>query len=281
MPKRATTLPLTLAPRPAGAQRPTRWLFDALRAEILEGRLHPGARLPATRDLAAQYRISRGTVVDAFERLRAEGYLVGSVGSGTRVNTVLPEDLLQAPRAAARRPRPVRPPARPLAAFARAVVQFRGYEPRSLRAFRANQPALDRFPITLWAQVSSRRLRRATHRAAARHGAAGLPPAAGGGGRLSPHLARRATARRGRWPSYRACRRRSTSSRAWFSTPATGCAWRTRATPARRVCSRRWAPRSSPCRWTPRGSCSTRGAWRGARLAYVTPRASVPARHRR
>jgi GntR family transcriptional regulator / MocR family aminotransferase len=31
-----------------------RWLYGALRQEILEGRLRPGTRLPATRDLAVE-----------------------------------------------------------------------------------------------------------------------------------------------------------------------------------------------------------------------------------
>jgi DNA-binding transcriptional MocR family regulator len=43
-----------------------RWLCWALRAEILEGRLRPGARLPATRDLARQYGLARGTIVNAL-----------------------------------------------------------------------------------------------------------------------------------------------------------------------------------------------------------------------
>lgn len=163
MPKRTTAFPLALAPRPDGALA-TRWLADALRTEILEGRLRPGARLPATRDLAEQHQLSRGTVVTAFDHLRSEGYVIGAVGSGTRVNEVLPEALLQVRRSAARRAVPLKlpTPTRPLAAFARRVTLFRGYEPRSLRAFRANQPALDLFPTTLWAQVAARRLRRAT-----------------------------------------------------------------------------------------------------------------------
>jgi len=161
MPRRATTLPLTLMPRPPGAPA-TRWLCDALRREILEGRLRPRMRLPATRDLAVQYGLSRGTVVGAFDQLCSEGYLIGTVGSGTRVNAVLPEDLLEARRAPGRRPLPLPPPARSLSAFARKVALFRGYEPRPLAAFRANQPALDLFPVTLWAQVAARRLRRAT-----------------------------------------------------------------------------------------------------------------------
>jgi len=163
MPKRVATIPLALPAKPAAAPV-TRWLFEALRSEILEGRLRPGARLPASRDLAAQYGLSRGTVVAAFERLRSEGYVTGAVGSGTRVHAVLPEALLRTPRTAAPAGRvpAVAPPARSLAAFARRATLFRGYEPRTLRAFRANQPALDLFPTTLWAQVAGHRLRRAT-----------------------------------------------------------------------------------------------------------------------
>jgi GntR family transcriptional regulator / MocR family aminotransferase len=165
MPKRTTALSLSLAPRPAGAAA-TRWLSDAVRAEILDGRLKPGARLPSSRDLAHQYGLSRGTVVGAFDQLRSEGYVVGRVGSGTRVNEVLPEDWLHIhpSRATNRRAEPVSPlpPLRHLSTFARRVNLFRGYEPRSLRAFRANQPALDLFPVTLWAQVAAHRLRRAT-----------------------------------------------------------------------------------------------------------------------
>ena len=54
----------------------------------------PGARLPSTRDLASQYGLARGTIVNAFEQLKSEGYVEGSVGSGTYVSKVLPEKLL-------------------------------------------------------------------------------------------------------------------------------------------------------------------------------------------
>jgi GntR family transcriptional regulator/MocR family aminotransferase len=138
-----------------------RWLCSALRTEILEGRLRPGARLPATRDLARQYGLSRGTVVSAFEQLEAEGYMEGSVGSGTYVNQVLPDDLLQVGRRAVRqqveRSRPRR-----LSDYGQRVGLFPMSPPRPTRAFRTDQPALDLFPTTLWAQLAARRLRRAT-----------------------------------------------------------------------------------------------------------------------
>src|SRR5579864_1715582 len=98
MAKKLSTLPLNLrGPKP---EMPLyRWLYEELRLTILAGRLHPGARLPATRDLAAQYGISRPTIVTAFEQLRSEGYVEGKIGSGTYVSKTLPDELLQAPRA--------------------------------------------------------------------------------------------------------------------------------------------------------------------------------------
>src|SRR6185503_12227692 len=86
----ALTLPSRDTRLPAG-----RWLCSALRAAILDGRLRPGARLPATRDLAARYRLSRGTIVAAFEQMKSEGYVTGRAGSGTYVSTVLPDSLLE------------------------------------------------------------------------------------------------------------------------------------------------------------------------------------------
>jgi GntR family transcriptional regulator/MocR family aminotransferase len=152
-------LPLMLGPRSTGTAA-SRWLYSAVRAEILAGRLRPGARLPSTRDLAAQYGLSRGTVVAAFENLKAEGYLRGMVGSGTRVNVVLPEELLHVSPTStgpqgARRTRPRR-----ISNYGRRVIPFPAAEAGPLRAFRANVPAVDLFPKALWATVTARRLRR-------------------------------------------------------------------------------------------------------------------------
>jgi GntR family transcriptional regulator / MocR family aminotransferase len=74
-----------------------RQLYDRLRAAILAGQLAPGARLPSSRSLAGDLGVSRNTVLGAFDQLVAEGYLVGRVGSGTRVAPTLPETLLHAP----------------------------------------------------------------------------------------------------------------------------------------------------------------------------------------
>ncbi|MFF1403138.1 PLP-dependent aminotransferase family protein [Streptomyces sp. NPDC058294] len=60
-------------------------LERALRNAVRDGRLAPGARLPATRRLAAELGISRGTAKAAYDQLVAEGYLTARQGSGTRV----------------------------------------------------------------------------------------------------------------------------------------------------------------------------------------------------
>src|ERR1017187_6851331 len=94
MAKQATAFDLALPPKDPGVPA-YRWLYGALRDEILHGHLRPGTGLPSTRDFARQYGFARGTIVNAFEQLKSEGYIEGSVGSGTRVSRVLPDNLLQ------------------------------------------------------------------------------------------------------------------------------------------------------------------------------------------
>ncbi|WP_199830676.1 PLP-dependent aminotransferase family protein [Streptomyces sp. MMG1533] len=76
-------------------------LERALRDAVRDGRLAPGARLPATRRLAVELGVSRGTVKAAYDQLVAEGYLTARQGSGTRVAS-LPSVDAAPPEAAAR-----------------------------------------------------------------------------------------------------------------------------------------------------------------------------------
>jgi GntR family transcriptional regulator/MocR family aminotransferase len=159
MAKQSSTLPLNLQEPPPGTPL-YRWFYEELRRAILAGHLPSGARLPATRDLAAQYGLSRPTIVTAFEQLRSEGYVEGKVGSGTYVSKTLPDALLHAPRtksAARARARKIR-----FSEYAQRLPGFTRSPFRPVRAFRASYPALDAFPTGLWAQVAARRLRRAS-----------------------------------------------------------------------------------------------------------------------
>lgn len=60
-------------------------LEGALRAAIRTRRLAPGSRVPTSRQLAADLGVTRRVVVEAYEQLAAEGYLLTRRGAGTWV----------------------------------------------------------------------------------------------------------------------------------------------------------------------------------------------------
>ena len=62
-----------------------RRLQAALRDAVRAGGLGPGDVLPSTRDLAAEFDVARGTIVQVYEQLVAEGYFVATPGARTRV----------------------------------------------------------------------------------------------------------------------------------------------------------------------------------------------------
>lgn len=145
MTKTAATFALALGERPERVTL-TRWLLDELRRAIADGRIKPGMRLPATRDLARQYGIARGTVVTAFEQLESEGYLSGRAGGGTWVTNQF------AIRKGAGRIAPLLSKGRPalLAGLSSAYPS---------QPFVQSIP-IPEFPTKVWARLGSRRLRR-------------------------------------------------------------------------------------------------------------------------
>jgi len=154
MAKQSGAFELTLPPQPAGSAA-YEWLYNALRGEILDGRLRPGTRLPSTRELATRYKLSRGTIVNAFELLKSEGYLQGNTGSGTFVSQILPDDLLRVSRGTGKHA-PRGAPRRHLSEYARRVRYEPNFEAQPVRAFRANLPAVDLFPMKQWSTLAAR-----------------------------------------------------------------------------------------------------------------------------
>jgi len=63
-----------------------RQVYRGIRQAILSATISPGERLPSTRDLSEQLRISRTVVLLAYEHLLAEGFISGRGGSGTYVS---------------------------------------------------------------------------------------------------------------------------------------------------------------------------------------------------
>jgi GntR family transcriptional regulator/MocR family aminotransferase len=155
-----------------------RQIYDALRKAILEGRLRPGARLPASRLLAEDLGVSRNTVTAAFEQLAAEGYVAARVGSGTRVSRLSPEVHLHAERkgAGARPPSGVKAPPAELSLRGRALAAIRRSKHTGPIAFQPGVPALAEFPFPLWARLLSRRARHTRADSMGYSLTAGFPP---------------------------------------------------------------------------------------------------------
>jgi len=143
-----------------------RQLYDELRRAILSGRLTPGSRLPASREMAIATKLSRNTVLAAYDQLMAEGYIEGRAGSGTYVARAIPEHAI---------PEVERPPMRASEdnaerAVSKAAQRLRASAPMhrlgtvNADAFRPGLPALDHFPMDIWRRISDRRLRTASTR---------------------------------------------------------------------------------------------------------------------
>jgi GntR family transcriptional regulator/MocR family aminotransferase len=141
-----------------------RQLYDWFRRAIIDGQMRPGQRVPSTRGLAAELKISRIPVLNAYEQLLAEGYFETFVGAGTCVARSIPDDTLSLPTVKARKGH-------------QEIVEKRGPRRLSRRgealthipaqswldnlgAFRVSLPALDHFPIGVWTKLVARHSRR-------------------------------------------------------------------------------------------------------------------------
>ncbi len=67
-------------------------IYNSIRSGVLDRRLVAECRLPSSRELAETLSVSRNTVVLAYERLAAEGYIGFRRGVGTFVSKDLPEE---------------------------------------------------------------------------------------------------------------------------------------------------------------------------------------------
>src|ERR1700674_2565544 len=94
------SVPLDQIPAPHDAPQLT--LVDQLvqwgRRRIDERVFRPGMRMPSIRKLAQDKRVSRFTVVEAYERLVAQGYLESRRGSGFYVRERVAVSASVAPR---------------------------------------------------------------------------------------------------------------------------------------------------------------------------------------
>jgi GntR family transcriptional regulator / MocR family aminotransferase len=140
-------------------------LYEWFRGAIIAGQMRPGQRVPSTRTLAAELKISRIPVLNAYEQLLAEGYFEAVVGAGTRVAGSIPDDALNLTAGKARNlrrtpelsPQAIRRMSRRGAALTELPAQS---WLDVLGAFRVSLPALDYFPKGVWSKLMARHCRR-------------------------------------------------------------------------------------------------------------------------
>jgi GntR family transcriptional regulator / MocR family aminotransferase len=162
MRKHSTFVPLSvLSIDPTSTVPVYRQLYASLRNAILNGQVAPGTQLPSTRALALELGFARGTILNAYEQLFAEGYVESEMGGGTYVTRELPDELLKVSATQAptlpqdRRSRSLSQRGIAMASTAYASP----YDLSPVRPFRPGLAALDAFPLNIWSQITARHAR--------------------------------------------------------------------------------------------------------------------------
>jgi GntR family transcriptional regulator/MocR family aminotransferase len=120
-------LPADLAREPQGGLY--QGLYKRLRAFILDGVWPPGTRLPSSRTLAADLKVSRNTAILAVEQLIADGWAESRSRSGVYVSGPA-----------------IVPPA---------ATRARARNTGELPPFALQRPAADLFPAQVWKQLQA------------------------------------------------------------------------------------------------------------------------------
>jgi len=140
-----------------------RQLYNWFRRAIIAGQLRPRQRVPSTRGLAAELKISRIPVLNAYDQLLAEGYLETFVGAGTCVASSIPDDTLSLQAGKARKGAQATAEKLGPRRMSRRGVAMTRLPAQSwlniVGAFRASLPALDHFPIGVWSKLVARHSR--------------------------------------------------------------------------------------------------------------------------
>ena len=168
-------------------------IHQQLRAAIVEGRLRPGEALPPTRELAKSLRVSRNSVLAAYDRLSSEGLLLRRIGAGTFVAPHLP-----GPQKSPRQPHAQNGPRRgratsplsPQPVWKIFPEQEFVNQTQARFDFRVGLPDLGLFPFPAWRRLVTDELRGVNRRTGTYADPAGLP-------RLRSAIARHISVTRG------------------------------------------------------------------------------------
>ncbi|MBX5147614.1 MocR-like pyridoxine biosynthesis transcription factor PdxR [Rhizobium lentis] len=116
-------------------------IYRGLRDRILLGQLPAGYKLPSTRAFAASLGVARSTAVEAYDRLKSEGYIEASAGAATRI-------------AALARMQQQRPMDDPWP-----IAETPSDKPPDHALFRPGVPDVSAFPHAVWSRYLAARSR--------------------------------------------------------------------------------------------------------------------------
>ncbi|MCC2111503.1 MAG: PLP-dependent aminotransferase family protein [Hyphomicrobiales bacterium] len=143
-------------------------LFEQIRGMIVQGRLKASDPIPASRELSEQLGVSRNTVVLAYDRLLAEGYIESKPSVGTFVSTCIPEAGLyldqQKSTASEGEPSERIPRQRGVVFNGRAQCMVNPDRDRIEIDFWAGRPDSSSFPLKPWRRIINRLLLQAGSR---------------------------------------------------------------------------------------------------------------------
>lgn len=133
----------------------SRQLTDLLRRAIIEAVIPCGTPMPSVRDLALKLNVSRSTIMRCFDELAGQGYLVTTVGSGTRVCPRLPgslEEEVEIPRVSA--PANAAAFEAKLSRYAQRLNEMGScLEPPAAKLLNPGGPHTDAAPIDRWRKL--------------------------------------------------------------------------------------------------------------------------------
>jgi GntR family transcriptional regulator / MocR family aminotransferase len=128
-------------------------LYEQLKNGIFEGMLRPCDRMPSSREMSKELKISRNIVLQVFEQLEIEGFFEAKTGSGTFISKNV--DKFSYSKRQVMRPaqKPERYTARPYGLNNVFKEHISALEP--LRPFQQSVPLIPEFPFPTWARISA------------------------------------------------------------------------------------------------------------------------------
>ena len=137
-------------------------IFEQIRLMIVDGRLKSSDPIPGSRELSELLTVSRNTVVLAYERLMAEGYIETHPSVGTFVNSSIPEAEIALKHNkidAEKYPKSKRVPQDHKVVFAGPVPRMLNPNQDQIEIdFWAGRPDAKSFPLKSWRRIINRKL---------------------------------------------------------------------------------------------------------------------------